>query len=201
MRKICILELLTAKNVRSFGSIRQDEISRLVRSLRSSSSSAAFGKVTSHRDSLEVLLKKAVPLLAGFGLADLFPSSKLLNFLSWNKYNLLSLRRKMDAILDVILEEHKLKQSEHKLKQSGEFGGEDIVDVLLRMQRDQELQFPITNDNIKAVIFDLFGGGTETSSTSVDWAMAELMRNPRVMAKVQAEMRDCLQREEEDRRK
>ncbi|GFQ08709.1 cytochrome p450 71d95, partial [Phtheirospermum japonicum] len=202
MRKICILELLTAKNVRSFGSIRQDEISRLVRSLRSSSSSctnltekifgftssviyrAAFGKVTSHRDSLEVLLKKAVPLLAGFGLADLFPSSKLLNFLSWNKYNLLSLRRKMDAILDVILEEHKLKQS-------GEFGGEDIVDVLLRMQRDQELQFPITNDNIKAVIFDLFAAGTETSSTVVDWAMAELMRNPRVMAKVQAEMRDA----------
>ncbi|KAL0323922.1 UNVERIFIED_CONTAM: cytochrome [Sesamum calycinum] len=94
------------------------------------------------------------------------------------------MRRKLDMILDVILEEHKLKQS-------GEFGGEDIVDVLLRMQKNGELQFPITNDNIKAVIFDMFSAGTETSSTTIDWTMAELMRNPRVMAKVQAEVREA----------
>ncbi|KAK4435791.1 cytochrome [Sesamum alatum] len=202
MRKICILELLSAKNVKSFGSIRQDEVSRLVKSLQSSSGEAinltekvfaftssitcraAFGKVMRDRDMLIAMLKKAVTMAGGFELADLFPSSKLLNVLSWNKYKLLRMRRKLDAVLDVILEEHKLKQS-------GEFGGEDIVDVLLRMQKNGELQFPITNDNIKAVIFDMFSAGTETSSTTIDWAMAELMRNPRVMAKVQTEVREA----------
>jgi cytochrome P450 len=201
MRKICILELLSAKNVKSFGSIRQDEVARLVKSLRSTSGQpvnltekvfaftssitcrAAFGKVMRDRDTLIALLKKAVTMAGGFELADLFPSFKLLHVLSWNRYKLLSMRRKLDAILDVFLEEHKLKQS-------GEFGGEDILDVLLRMQRNGELQFPITNDNIKAVIFDMFSAGTETSSTTIDWAMAELMRNPRVMAKVQAEIRE-----------
>ncbi|KAK4388936.1 cytochrome [Sesamum angolense] len=202
MRKICILELLSAKNVKSFGSIRQDEVSRLIKSLQSSSGEAinltekvfaftssitcraAFGKVMRDRDMLIAMLKKAVTMAGGFELADLFPSSKLLHVLSWNKYKLLRMRRKLDMILDVILEEHKLKQS-------GEFGGEDIVDVLLRMQKNGELQFPITNDNIKAVIFDMFSAGTETSSTTIDWAMAELMRNPRVMAKVQAEVREA----------
>ncbi|KAL0312079.1 UNVERIFIED_CONTAM: cytochrome [Sesamum radiatum] len=202
MRKICILELLSAKNVKSFGSIRQDEVSRLVKALRSSSGEAvnltekvfaltssitcraAFGNVTRDRDTLIVMLKKAVTMTGGFELADLFPSSKLLNVLSWNKYKLLRMRRKLDMILDVIVEEHKLKQS-------GEFGGEDIVDVLLRMQKTGELQFPITNDNIKAVLFDIFSAGTETSSSTIDWAMAELMRNPRVMAKVQAEVREA----------
>ncbi|KAL0323918.1 UNVERIFIED_CONTAM: cytochrome [Sesamum calycinum] len=202
MRKICILELLSAKNVKSFGSIRQDEVSRLIKSLQSSSGEAinltekgfaftssitcraAFGKVMRDRDMLIAMLKKAVTMAGGFELADLFPSSKVLHVLSWNKYKLLRMRRKLDMILDVILEEHKLKQS-------GEFGGEDIVDVLLRMQKNGELQFPITNDNIKAVIFDMFSAGTETSSTTIDWAMAELMRNPRVMAKVQAEVREA----------
>ncbi|KAL0300011.1 UNVERIFIED_CONTAM: cytochrome [Sesamum angustifolium] len=202
MRKICILELLSAKNVKSFGSIRQDEVSRLVKSLRSSSGEAinltekvfaftssitcraAFGKVMRDRDSLIAMLKKAVTMAGGFELADLFPSFKLLHVLSWNKYKLLRMRRKLDTILDVIVDEHKLKQS-------GEFGGEDIVDVLLRMQKNGELEFPITNDNIKAVIFDMFSAGTETSSTTIDWAMAELMRNPGVMEKVQAEVRQA----------
>ncbi|GFQ00797.1 cytochrome p450 71d15 [Phtheirospermum japonicum] len=165
MRKICILELLSAKNVKSFGSIRQDEVSGLVKSLQSLPSGeavnltekifaftsaitcrAAFGKVLRDRETLIALMKKASTMAGGFELADLFPSSKLLHLLSWNKYKLLSMRRKLDEILDVFLEEHRLKQS-------GEFGGEDIIDVLLRMQKNKELEFPITNDNIKAVIF------------------------------------------------
>ncbi|KAK6158807.1 hypothetical protein DH2020_006121 [Rehmannia glutinosa] len=202
MRKICILELLSAKNVKSFGSIRQDEVSRLIKSLHSSSGQAvnltekvfaftssitcraAFGGVMKDRDALIAMMKKAVTMAGGFELADLFPSFKLLHVLSWNKYKLLRMRRKVDTILDVIVEEHKLKRS-------GEFGGEDIVDVLLRMQKNEELEFPITNDNIKAIIFDMFSAGTETSSTTIDWAMAELMRNPHVMAKVQAEIREA----------
>lgn len=35
----------------------------------------------------------------------------------------------------------------------------------------------------------MFGGGTDTTSTLMDWVMAELMRNPRVMEKVQKEVR------------
>lgn len=39
---------------------------------------------------------------------------------------------------------------------------------------------------------DMFAAGTESSATTTDWAMAELMRNPRVMAKVQSEIRETL---------
>ncbi|KAG8375472.1 hypothetical protein BUALT_Bualt10G0103400 [Buddleja alternifolia] len=164
LRKICILELLSAKNVKSFGSIRQDEVSRLIKSVRSSSGEAvnltekifgftssitcraAFGKVMRDRDTVITMLKNAVSVAGGFELADLFPSNKLLNALSWNKHKLLRMRRKLDTILDDIIEEHKLKQS-------GEFGGEDIVDVMIRMQQNGELKFPITNENIRAIIF------------------------------------------------
>lgn len=52
----------------------------------------------------------------------------------------------------------------------------------------------------------MFAGGTETTSSTVDWAMVELMRNPRVMAKAQAEVRQVMKNssiiyEEEDIKK
>ncbi|CAI9771701.1 unnamed protein product [Fraxinus pennsylvanica] len=52
---------------------------------------------------------------------------------------------------------------------------------MVRLKESGELDFPITNDNIKAVIFDMFSAGTESSSSTLDWTMAELMKHPRVM--------------------
>ncbi|KAL0312084.1 UNVERIFIED_CONTAM: Premnaspirodiene oxygenase [Sesamum radiatum] len=75
-------------------------------------------------------------------------------------------------------------------------GSEDLVDVLLRLKQSGEFEFPIANNNIKAVLFDMFSAGTETSSTTVDWAMAKLMRNPHVMAKAQAEVRETFKGKE-----
>ena len=39
---------------------------------------------------------------------------------------------------------------------------------------------------------DMFSGGTETTAATMEWAMAELIRNPRVMKKAQAEIRQLL---------
>lgn len=38
----------------------------------------------------------------------------------------------------------------------------------------------------------MFSAGTETTSSTIDWAMAELMRNPDVLAKAQQEVRESL---------
>ncbi|KAK6145765.1 hypothetical protein DH2020_019634 [Rehmannia glutinosa] len=219
MRKICIVELLSAKNVRSFGSIRSDEISNLLKSIRSSSGSvidlttdifkltssitcrAAYGKVCRDRDALIKLMNESLVFTGGFMLADLFPSSKLLNIMSLNKMKLWRMRRKLDVILDDIIDEHKhnlarIRSNEESenittTRGNGEFGNEDLVDVLLRQQESGELEFPITNDNIKAIIYDMFTAATETSSATIDWVMVELMRNPRVMAKAQSEIRQA----------
>ncbi|KAG6387929.1 hypothetical protein SASPL_153124 [Salvia splendens] len=180
MRRICVLELLSARNVRSFGFLRRHEVDRLVDTVRLSAGGpvdltaavfsatsattcrAAFGKVVKGRDTLIKMMREALTMTGGLELADLFPSSKLLSVLCWNRSRLLRMRRRLDRILDVIVEEHRSKKR-------GEFGGEDIVDVLIRMQENRELQFPITNHNIKAIIF--------------------LMRKPVVMEKTQPEIR------------
>lgn len=38
----------------------------------------------------------------------------------------------------------------------------------------------------------MFVAGTETSATVLDWAMVEMMRNPKVMEKAQIELRQIL---------
>jgi cytochrome P450 len=240
MRKICIMELLSNKNVRSFDHIRLDETSNLIKSIRSHggepfnmtdkistftsvvTSKAAFGEILKQQDTLIKFMKKGVNLAGGFELADLYPSLKFLQIFSWNKHQLLKMRRKLDSILDAMLNEHKRKLARGK-RDNGELGSENLVDVLLRKQQSEDLDVPITDDSIKAIIFvsplsikhcvrslnhyifyfvsvsismfvllqDMFTAGTETSSTTFDWAMTELMRNPQVMAKAQAEIREA----------
>ncbi|KAK2990322.1 hypothetical protein RJ640_003594 [Escallonia rubra] len=70
---------------------------------------------------------------------------------------------------------------------------EDLIDVLLRLPENSGLELPITSNNVKAVIMDMFSAGTNTSSTTIEWAMVEMIRNPRVMEKAQAEVRQAFE--------
>ncbi|PHT30825.1 Cytochrome 71D6 [Capsicum baccatum] len=209
MRKICVMELLSAKNVRSFSSIRHEEVNRLIESIRSSSSSSelinfterviwftscmicrsAFGQVLKEQDEFIKLIGEVVSLAGGFDVADIFPSYKFLHSLSPAKQTLLDAHRKVDAIVEDVINEHKKNLENHNIDNA--FGGEDLVDVLLRLMKDKSLQFPITNNNIKAIIVDMFAAGTETSSTTTVWAMVEMMKNPSILAKAQEEVREA----------
>jgi cytochrome P450 len=53
---------------------------------------------------------------------------------------------------------------------------------------------PYTTDLIETLLLpqDIFGASTETSATTLDWAMAELIRNPGAMEKAQREVREAL---------
>ncbi|KAK4850904.1 hypothetical protein QYF36_010884 [Acer negundo] len=106
------------------------------------------------------------------------------------------LHQEQDRILGNILDEHIERKQTTKTGQ-GE-AEEDLVDVFLRLQQDGDLEFPLTNNSIKAVIWDIFVGGSETSSTTVEWAMSEMLKNPRVMKEAQAELPNGMNEEDLD---
>ncbi|KAL2339268.1 hypothetical protein Fmac_013714 [Flemingia macrophylla] len=212
IRKLCTAELFSAKRVQSFSFIREDEVAKLIRSIQlcacegsqvnvsktvfslasTIASRAAFGKKSEHEDQLLGLLKQGVELTGGFDIADLFPSKKPIHFITGMKAKLEDMHKELDKILENIISEHRSKSNHGK----GE-AGEDFVDVLLRLQQSGSLEIPFTINNVKAIIWaDRFAAGSDTSATVLEWVMSELMRNPRVMKKAQAEIREALRGKE-----
>ncbi|KAF3451859.1 hypothetical protein FNV43_RR07955 [Rhamnella rubrinervis] len=207
MRKVCTVELLSTKRVRSFSSIREEEVWKLVVSILSSAGlinltekvfsltssitcRVAFANKFRDRDAFVSLVEEAISLAGGFDLADLFPSNKFLQMTSRMRATLEKTHRMIDGILENVILEHKEDRIVAKDKDENlEPREEDLVDVLLRLQQSGSLDVSFTTDNLKAVILDIFAGGTGTSSTIVEWAMAEMMKNPRVMKKAQSEVR------------
>ncbi|XP_038998188.1 cytochrome P450 71D10-like [Hibiscus syriacus] len=201
-RKICTVELLTAKRVQSFESVRQEQVSALVKSISSNQGSpinltkqifsltyriasrAAFGNVCKDHEAYSSVVEKTVRLASGFKLADMYPSLKALEHISALRQKSKALFDTSDRILQGIIDEHRsnLKRGEGEAK-------EDLVTVLLKIQQQGGLEFPLTDNDLKGIIWDIFGGGGETSSTAVDWAMSEMMRSPRVLKKAQNEVR------------
>lgn len=121
MRKICISELLSAKMVKSFSSIRQDEVHDLVASICSTPNDvvnmsekvlrftssvicrSAFGKVWDDRDNLLMIMKEVLALSGGFDVADFFPSWTLIQEISGMRSRLMSMHQKIDVILEKLL--------------------------------------------------------------------------------------------------
>ncbi|KAK8622934.1 hypothetical protein V6N13_117831 [Hibiscus sabdariffa] len=87
-------------------------------------------------------------------------------------------------MLESIIEEHRASSANPK---NVDDVTEDLVDVLLNLQGHGGLEFPLTTDSIKAVVLDMLVAGTEPSSSAAEWAMSEMLRNPRILEKAQAE--------------
>ncbi|KAG9443507.1 hypothetical protein H6P81_014847 [Aristolochia fimbriata] len=209
LRKICILEVLSAKRVQSFSKIREEETTNLVRFISSSPGSAinlskklfmlsiditargTFGDRCEVQEGFKEAIDEVIKLAGGFNVADLFPNSQWVCFLSGAGTKFERVHRRLDGIVTNIIEAHRAKKKKRKAEKEGNCreGVEGLVDVLLRVQKDHDLEFELTQENIKGVIFDIFAAGTETSSTAMVWAMSYMLKNPRVMQKAQEEIR------------
>ncbi|GAV89702.1 p450 domain-containing protein, partial [Cephalotus follicularis] len=214
LRKICTMELLGANRVKFFRSVREEETSNLIKSISSYvgltvniserifsatygiTSRAAFGKKCNDRDQEEFIsvVKEAIKLLTGFFVADAYPSIKLLETITGLGPKVEKLFKKSDAILQKIVNEHRGRQGEAEA---------DLVDVLLKLQQEDSLEFRLTDENIKAIIFVrlltmhwqsrllkiLFNSKLYMVSNKVEWALSEMMKHPQVMKKAQEEVR------------
>ncbi|CAN1168236.1 Desmethyl-deoxy-podophyllotoxin synthase [Linum perenne] len=164
-------------------------ISRMLYSLGNSViSRAAFGKIQKHWEAFFPVQREIIKALQGASLWDVYPSSKLVCLLTGAETKLKKLHKEADAILQMIIDDHIATRSARKEKGNDvSESEEDLVDVLLNHTVDQDLEIPITNRDIKAVLLDIFLAGSDTPSIAIEWALSELMRNSQALEKAQRE--------------
>jgi cytochrome P450 len=168
MKKVCVLELLSAKRVKSFRSIREEEVSNFIRAIYSRAGSpinlskmmfdllngitarASVGKKYKHQEAFLPIIEQVIEAIGGTNIADVFPSSKLLYMISRFRSRLERSHQDADEILENIIYEHRVCREVAKTDEESE--AENLLDVLLNLQNHGDLGFPLTTDSIKATI-------------------------------------------------
>ncbi|TVU45104.1 hypothetical protein EJB05_04577 [Eragrostis curvula] len=208
LRQLCAAEILSPKRVLSFRHIREDEVALQVDEVRRAAgpvnlsvmfhaltnsivARAAFGKKRDNAAEFMAAIKAGVGLSSGFCVPDLFPTwTTVLAKLTGMKRSLQDIHETVDSILEEIIDERKAIRDE-KIRSGAENVDENLVDVLIALQDKGGFGFHLNNSRIKAIILDMFAGGTGTSASAMEWAMSELMRNPAVMKKLQGQIREA----------
>ena len=169
IRKICVLELLSAKRVQSFRSIREEEVWNLIETISLSNglpvnlrknlftitnsviSRAAFGEKCKGQDEFISLNKEINKLASGFNVPDLYLSLKFIASINGMKTTLKRLHRKKENIFQDIIGDHEMMNMKTTSITKDSSCKEDLVDVLLKLQKSSDLKFEVTAKHIKAV--------------------------------------------------
>ncbi|KAK8986972.1 hypothetical protein V6N11_055289 [Hibiscus sabdariffa] len=101
-----------------------------------------------------------------------------------------ALSSEFDAFLDQVIQEHREHESGDQVSNR-----KDFVSIIMQLQKDRMYDLDLTQDNIKGVLLDMFIGGTDTTKATIEWTMAELLKHPIAMKKVQEEVRHVVGKE------
>ncbi|KAL1535413.1 6,7,8-trihydroxycoumarin synthase-like [Salvia divinorum] len=212
MRKITALHLLSVKKNQSFRHVREAEVSRVVARIRSLSESPeprhvdlshvamalgsslickiAFGK--RYEDDgpeirrFEKLLSDAQEAMMEFYMSDYFPALGWVDRVTGAVDRLDRVFYGLDSFYRELIDEHLDPRRE---KEENE---EDILDVLIKLKEEKLSSIDLDWDRVKALLTDIFIAATDTSAASTVWTMTALIKVPKVMRKVQAEIRNIV---------
>ncbi|GAV62131.1 p450 domain-containing protein [Cephalotus follicularis] len=114
-----------------------------------------------------------------FNIGDFIPSIAWMD-LQGIERGMKKLHKRFDALLTKMFEEHMATAHERK-------GNPDLLDIVMA-NRDNSEGERLTTTNIKALLLNLFSAGTDTSSSIIEWSLAEMLKNPSILKRAHEEM-------------
>ncbi|KAL0341606.1 UNVERIFIED_CONTAM: cytochrome [Sesamum calycinum] len=172
LKSICVLQLLSNKRVQSFHVIKEEETAILVNKIQKSLSPVNLSEMFTG-------LTNDVISRSAFG----------------RKYSEGEIGKKFLSLLTEFLEllgSFPIGSFIPGLSWISRVNGFDA-----RVDKSNSSGVSIDRDSIKAILLDVFGAGTDTTSTVLEWAMTELLRHPSVMKKLQTEVREIVKHQQD----
>lgn len=208
-RKMCLMELFSARRLDSYEYIRREEMNALLKGLFESTKKPILLKDHLSTVSLNVISRMVLgkkytdgsdpnaivspeefkkmldELFLLSGVLNIGDSIPWLDFLDLQGYikRMKALSKKLDRFLEHVLDEHHERRKGVK-----DFVAKDMVDVLLQLADDPNLDVKLERHGVKAFTQDLIAGGTESSAVTVEWAISELLRKPEIFEKATEEL-------------
>ncbi|WVZ64681.1 hypothetical protein U9M48_014171 [Paspalum notatum var. saurae] len=207
-KKVAVVHLLSQRHVEAFAAVRRAEATALVARTRRAAEAgeavvlkellfgytnavvtrAAAGTAGVTAERLRQLLAHNATLVAGFQADDVLPDAAARAFrrATGLEKKIDDMNAEWDRFLSEIIAEHREKKT-----RPGQAGGGDFLDVLLQLREEEEADregLELTDDVIKAIAKDMIAAATDTTAVTLEWAMAEVVGNPPVMAKLQEEI-------------
>ncbi|GLJ49359.1 hypothetical protein SUGI_1044070 [Cryptomeria japonica] len=217
MRKISVMQLLSVKRVDSFACLREEEAAVGVRSIWDRSlhgklpvnvtaaissiissimwgtlagtNTGSYSDLLGSSDELRMMINEVINMVGAFNIGDFFPYGEWLDQLRGMKRRMTRAHDFFDRVVGRIIDQHVERNA--KVDAGENEHVKDLVDVLLDIEKEEpdgENGIKVTREHIKAIIFDMFLGGTETTIVTLEWAMSEMLRNPRMAKKLQEEI-------------
>ncbi|CAN0919058.1 Cytochrome P450 84A1 [Linum grandiflorum] len=219
MRKISVMKLFSRKRAESWDSVR-DEVDSMVETVGANAGKAmnvgeliftltmnityraAFGSKNEGQDEFIKILQEFSKLFGAFNIADFIPCLGWMDPQGLNS-RLVKARGDLDKFIDKIMEEHIQKRRLNSGVQADDTIPDMVDDLLAFYSEDQQPgrasdkvsdsdSLQLTKDNIKAIIMDVMFGGTETVASAIEWALAELMKSPDDLRRVQEELAEVV---------
>ncbi|KAI3733227.1 hypothetical protein L1987_64447 [Smallanthus sonchifolius] len=122
-------------------------------------------------------------MFVNFYYRDYFPLMGWLDKLNGSIARLEKIFKDIDEFYQELIDEHVNQNRPNKTQ-------DDMVDILLKLK--EEYPTDLTFDHIKGVLMDILSGGTETSASTVVWAMTMLIKSPVSLKKLQQEVRNAV---------
>ncbi|KAL4602576.1 hypothetical protein ACB092_10G062800 [Castanea dentata] len=197
LRKIFVREMLSNANLESSYTLKREEVKNSIRNVYDKIGTPIdFGElafVTVINAMLNMWggtlqgeegakFKKLIAEMVLFGkpnVSDLSQQSKMI--FQWS-----------ENILDTAIEK-RMNSNEGKQDGTGKFEQkEDFLQFLLELRRKNDAATSISMTQVKALLWVIMEGGSETTATTVEWVMAELMQHSEAMRKVNEELTEIV---------
>ncbi|XP_078160243.1 cytochrome P450 71A26-like [Carex rostrata] len=207
LKKIFTIHLMSTKKIASYKTIREEEVSNLIAKISHHASksrgdpielskvlfsfminvicrvvSGKFIMEERRYDMIREVVEENFNLFGRFSIGDLFPSLSWLEGLIGLSRRARINRNKWDLLFEEVIQAH-IQRGENNERQN------NFVDILLSLKNDPTINFDLTMDQMKGQLADAFAAGIDTTYITIDWAMSELIKNPKAMKKLQEEVR------------